>query len=287
MKIDGRAMARKIYVKLKKDVEVLHAKGIQPQLVVILVGNDAGSKAYIRQKINRGTEIGVLVILKRFPRHTSEKTLLAFVEKQNADPSVHGIIIQRPLPIQISSERLKSAVVPEKDVDGFHPESTFEPPLALAIMHILQEIYTKQNGSHLDSSIPFKQWLSNKTIAFVGRGEAGGRPVISHVEKLGIPYSIVHSQTAHPRDILQTADIIISAVGKKAIITSTMLKKGVILIGIGLHKGEDGKLHGDYEEEEIKDIASYYTPTPGGVGPLNVAMLLSNLIQSTAIPNTT
>lgn len=275
MKVDGRAIARKIYSGLEEEIAVLLEKTITPHLVIVLVGSDPASKSYIRQKIKKAGEIGIQVTYKQFPKNTSEKTLLRFIQLQNTDPSVHGIIIQRPVPPHISSESVKTAVRAEKDVDGFSTGSRFDPPLALAVMDILDEIRRK-TGVKDD----FKQWLTSKNIVFIGRGEAGGKPVISHVEKLGIKHNIIHSKTPQPEEYLKKADIIVSAVGKERVVKPQNLKSGVILIGIGLHKEADGKLHGDYNENEIQAIASFYTPTPGGVGPVNVARLLSNVVNS-------
>lgn len=273
-KVDGRALARKIYSTEEKNIEDLKKREIVPHLLVILIGNDPGSKAYIRQKMKRGEELGVRVTLKRFPIHTSQKTVLTFIAASNKDRNIHGIIIQRPLPNQFEIDTINKAVLPEKDVDGFHPDSAYEPPLALAVMRILEEIQEKETKKS------FKEWLTSQNIVFIGRGEAGGRPVISHTEKLGVKHSVIHSKTENPEEIMRNADIIISAVGKERIIQKDFLKKGVILIGIGLHKNDEGKLSGDYNQEEIKEVASYYTPTPGGVGPVNVAMLLQNLVDS-------
>lgn len=270
MKINGRAIARKISDELIQKTEELAKKDITPHLLIILVGNDLSSKAYIRQKIKRAEKVGIRTTLKRYPKNTSEKTLLKFVKEANTDTSVHGIIIQRPLPSQFDPLKIKHAVIPEKDVDGFHPQSKFDPPLALAVIRILEEIHQKV------SDAPLHQWLIGKNIVILGRGEAGGKPVITYLNKLGIFHKVIHSHTKNRNELLKNADIIISAVGKKEVVKKDVLKKGVILIGIGLHK-ENSSLFGDYVEDDIKDIASCYTPTPGGVGPVNVIMLLKNI----------
>lgn len=291
MKLDGRSIAKVILTEIKNDTLQLKHSGITPHLVVIFIGNDAGSKAYIKQKMKKGEEVGIKVSLKRFPTHTSTQTVISFVEKLNTDSSVHGVIIQRPLPPHFIEDEIKTAVIPEKDVDGLHPNPTFTPPLALAVMTILQEINKKEAKPSFLSRVQFlkrgktfshenfKKWLTSKNLVFIGRGEAGGKPIISHVEKIGIPHQVIHSKTQNREDILKTADVIITAVGKKDMVTPDMIKQGVILIGVGLHK-EDGKLSGDYDEEKIRHIASFYTPTPGGVGPVNVAMLLKNVVQA-------
>ena len=276
MKINGRVIASKISVELKEKTDELVKKGITPHLLIILIGSDLSSKAYIRQKIKRAEKIGIRTTFKQFPKNASEKTVVKYVEKANNDNSVHGIIIQRPLPPQFDNKKINQAVTIEKDVDSFHPHSTFDPPLALAVIVILQEIHQKESGASI------RQWLLDKNIVILGRGEAGGRPVDSHFNKLGISHQIIHSKTEDAGGMLHNADIIISAVGKREVVKKDFVKKGTILIGIGLHK-ENNVLRGDYNEEDIKNTASFYTPTPGGVGPVNVSMLLSNLIKATQI----
>jgi methylenetetrahydrofolate dehydrogenase (NADP+)/methenyltetrahydrofolate cyclohydrolase len=209
------------------------------------------------------------------------------------------------------------AVDPKKDVDGFHPNSKFQPPIALAVLRILKEIYWKksearnpksetnsnnQNPKFKNRFLSFEHsnfdivssfdirisnfiaWLSSKKIIVIGKGETGGRPIIQLFKQMGIEPTVIDSKTSDPEQFTKKADIIISAVGKPGVIKPEMIKKNSILISIGLSNGKDGKLHGDYDEEEIKNIASFYTPTPGGVGPLNVAMLLENLIQAAENP---
>lgn len=273
MKIDGRAIARRITQEIKEETEELIKKGVTPHLLIILIGNDLSSKAYIRQKIKRAEKAGIRTTLKRYPKNTSEKTLLKFVEEANTDVSIHGIIIQRPLPAHFHPQKIKEAVTPEKDVDGFHPEGKFDPPLALAVIKVLQEIHQKE------TNLQFDRWLIEKNIIIMGRGEAGGRPVMTYFNKLNIPHKVIHSQTENRDGLLKNADIVISAVGKRGVVKKEEVKEGAILIGIGLHK-ENNMLKGDYIEDEIKDITSFYTPTPGGVGPVNVIMLLKNVVTA-------
>ena len=138
MKIHGRVIAEKIYADLKNDIAALKKNGITPHILIVLVGSDSASKMYIRQKVKKAEEIGIRTSLKRFPKNVSEKTLLTFLQNANKDTAIQGIIIQRPVPPQIDADKLKTAVLPDKDVDGFHPKSSFDPPLALAVMTILQ-----------------------------------------------------------------------------------------------------------------------------------------------------
>jgi methylenetetrahydrofolate dehydrogenase (NADP+)/methenyltetrahydrofolate cyclohydrolase len=180
----------------------------------------------------------------------------------NKDPSVHGLIVQRPLPPHIDIS-INQSVYPKKDVDGFVENSPFEVPIAMAIFTILK---------HINISI------KNKNIVIVGRGETAGKPIAAAFAKKQCATSIISSKTLNPVEIMKTADIIISCVGKRGIVAAHAVKPGVVLISVGITRAGDGKLHGDYEEEDIKNIASFYTPTPGGVGPLNIASLMQNLV---------
>lgn len=283
MRIDGKEIAEQILKNLKERTEKLKKKGILPHLVIILVGEDPASKAYVRQKEIKTQEISAKVTTYTLPGKTSQKELLSLVDKQNKDSTVHGLIVQIPLPSHINEDLVSEGVDPQKDIDSFNSNSQFKMPLAQAVLKILEEIHTRILLVTLDKEYPcqkesFEKWLKSKNFVVVGKGKTGGKPTIEMLENLGIKPEIIDSKTKDPDAITKNADIIISAVGRPNIITSQMVKRGVILISVGLHKGEDGKLHGDYEEEDIKNKALFYTPTPKGVGPVNVAMLLENLI---------
>lgn len=279
MKIDGKEIANKIILELKKRVKKLREKKILPHLAIALVDKDPASVAYVNQKKLKGEEIGVKISVKNIPVDITESALLKTIQQFNNDNNVHGIIVQRPLPDNIESNAISLAIDPKKDVDGFLPNSKFEPPIALAVLRILEEIFSLTR-SHLVRlrGETLTNWLSSQKIVIIGKGETGGKPIIEMLRKMNIKPSIIDSKTPNPKTITEKADIIISAVGKENIVKPEMLKRGVILIGVGLYKGTDGKMHGDYDEEQIKNIASFYTPTPGGVGPVNVAMLLKNLV---------
>lgn len=279
MKIDGTQIAQEILDNLKKQVEKLSERNIVPKLAIIQVGADPSSTAYIRQKELRAKEIGVKTLIKRLPAKTSLVNLLKTIEQFNNDKKNGGIIIQQPLPAHINLEKIVNAIDPKKDVDGFHPDSHFQMPIAMAVLKILEKvyIYTPRVQSR------FREWLKSKKIAVIGKGETGGKPVIQMLEKMKIPFALIDSKTEKPENLTKTADIIISAVGKANILKPQMIKQGVILIDIGISRGESAKLMGDYDQNEIENIASFYTPTPGGIGPINVAMLLKNLITSAEI----
>lgn len=262
MKIDGKALADAIFTDLTRQVAILKQKNITPTLVVILVGDNPESLSYIRQKQIATEKIGCRFIFEHLPKAALSKEVAARVAMYNKDPSVHGLIVQRPLPphIDISIHRY---VKPEKDVDGFGENSPFDVPIAMAVFTML-----KHTGIT----------IKNKNIVIVGRGETAGKPIAMAFKKLQCATSIITSKTSSPFEIMRTADILISCVGKRKIVSADAIKPGVILISVGITRGEDGKLYGDYEEEEIKNIASFYTPTPGGVGPLNIASLMQNLV---------
>lgn len=264
MNIEGVQIANTIFSNLKKRVSLLKKKGIAPHLAVILVGDEPSSVSYVNQKEIKGEKIGVKITIHQLPLSTPTKSILSLLNDLNHLTSIHGIIVQRPLPQHLDSKLIKMTIDPKKDVDGFHPNSKFQPPISLAVLKILDEV----------------NWKKTEKIVVIGKGETGGKPIIDTFKKMGIEPQIIDSKTPNPETLTKKADIIISAVGKSNVVRPEMIKNRAILISVGLHKGTDGKLQGDYEEEKIKDIASFYTPTPGGVGPVNVAMLLKNLVNA-------
>lgn len=284
MKINGHDIAEQIYTDLRKRVGELQKKGVTPQLVVLLVGNNPGSIAYVTQKELSGTKVGAKVTIKRFSESVTTEELENVIKELNEDPTVHGILIQRPLPSQIDINKLELLTNPQKDIDGFNPDSPYILPLPLAIIKILQHIYCYQEGSEESSAKPQNdsvyKWLAKHSLVILGKGETGGQPVIDYLQKLNLSPKVIDSKTQNAEQIIKEADIVISAVGKPGIIKPESLKQGVILLGVGMAKGEGKKLHGDYDEKAIESIASFYTPTPKGVGPVNVAMLLENLITA-------
>ncbi len=276
MVIDGKSIAQGILDSLKTRVAELREEGITPHLAVILIGDDESSKAYVRQKELKIQEIGGAITIHRFKNNFSEGELLDLIDELNEDPIIHGIIIQRPLPPQIDKNKVTNATNINKDVDGFCDNTPFDAPVALAVWRILKEVY-KQGGNQ---DMTLEEWLKSKRVVIMGKGQTAGMPIITFFQKKDLPITIIDSKTDNRGEILRNADILISAVGKECVVTSTMIRDGVILIGVGMGRGMDGKLHGDYAEEDISTKAAFYTPVPGGVGPINVAMLLSNLVKS-------
>jgi len=292
MKLDGREIAEKLYADLKERVEKLKKNNITPHLVVLLVGENPASVAYVTQKQKKGEEIDAKVTILRYQTDVTTEELEEKVKLLNVDPFVHGILIQRPLPDQIDVEKLELTTDPEKDIDGFHPKSPYTLPLPLAVVKILEEVFSLRHpelvsGSQKQEMLKqvqhdkFEKWLQDQIIVLLGKGPTGGGPIIEYFKKLSVKPQVIDSKTKEPEKVMKQADIIISAVGRKNTVKAENLKKGVVLISVGINRDENNKLHGDYEVEQIKDIASYYTPTPGGVGPVNVAMLIDNLLTAT------
>lgn len=319
MRVDGRLIAQKIFTRLKGEINKLKTK---PHLAVVLVGENPVWKAYVGQKLKKGEEIGARVTVKNCELGIKNQELIKIVEELNNDPGIHGVIIQRPLPLQLDKEQLALAVIPKKDVDGFHPQTLYPMPVAAAVIEILKEIYQMKEATGDargepaqflsaslasdeaigqdkvsirvanrgpkkslvgDPSVSFAYWLTHKNIVVIGKGETAGKPTAAALSKLGAAPTVIDSKTPDPEKLIKSADIIISCIGKPKVIKPEMLKKGVILIGVGLHRDAQGKLTGDYKEEEIRDVASFYTPIPGGVGPVNVACLFENLVKAVKI----
>ena len=245
MKIDGRAIADKILANL-------HVSGT-PTLAVIQVGDDEASNTYIAQKKKAAERIGARIIHTRLSNKIKVDKINKLIEQYNNDQTVHGIIVQRPLP----REYKMIQIILSKDVDGFLANSPYTPPVAAAVITILKEIGQKPTS-----------------CVVIGRGETAGSPITETLHKNGWEVTVVHSRTENPAKIIKGAQIIISCVGNRKVITRDMVHKDTILIGVG---------RGDYDEEEIKDRVAYYTPTPGGVGPVNVACLMQNLVIACTI----
>ena len=292
MKVDGRQIADKVYKDLQTRVGELKKQNFIPQLTVILVGDNPASVSYVKQKQKWGEYIGAKITILNYPTSVSTEELINKITQLNADPTNHAILIQRPLPTQIDERQIIATVNPQKDIDGFHPNSPYTLPLPLAVVKILEYCHSELAPAEFDSvsestlkkseniNSDFLFWLKSQKTVILGKGPTGGGPILKYLNKLGINPTQIDSKTINI-ELLKNADIIISAVGKPNIITAEKIKKGAILIGVGIFRGKNGKLQGDYDEGSIEDTAGYYTPTPGGVGPVNVAMLMVNLLNST------
>lgn len=281
MKIDGKEIAQHIFDTLTTQVKELIEDGVTPHLAVVLVGDDESSKAYVRQKELKIGLIGAAISVHRLSQDTTEDELLKLIAQLNHEPTIHGVIIQRPLPPQINGQTITDATDVTKDVDGFSTNSPFDPPIALAVWKILKDIHHRTPSAEERMT----DWLRNKKIVILGKGPTAGGPIASYFKKMQIPLSVIDSKTEKREELLSAASIIISAVGKRGVLKNVQLKHDVIVIGVGMFKNDEGKLEGDYLENEVIDAAEFYTSVPGGVGPVNVAMLLSNLVNAAQTKN--
>lgn len=282
MRIDGHQIAEQMYDDLRNRVAKLKKKHVIPHLVVFLVGESPASVAYVTLKQKKAEEIGAKVTLLKYDTSVTTEELTEKVKLLNEDPYVHAILIQRPLPDQIDIPKLELLTDPEKDIDGFHPDSPYTLPLPLAVGKIIEEVYEmqRQGVASEGNPIDFKSWIKKQNIVLIGKGPTGGGPILEYFKTLDVTPHLIDSKTKDPSAVMKKADIIVSAVGREHVVKGTDIKKGVTLISVGILRGENKKLRGDYDVEDIKDKAAYYTPTPGGVGPVNVAKLMENLLTA-------
>lgn len=271
MRIDGKQLAEEVILEMQQEVDAAKKAGITPKIAIITLGSEEAWKAYVGQKLKLANRLGIDAELINL-QDASQDELLAKLDELNNDPLVHGIIAQRPFPKHIDNEKIINAVVKSKDIDGFREDSQFEVPVWLAVKKVLEYVHG-QVGPKED----FLSWLRQQNVVVVGQGITAGKPTKKALEELGVTPQIIQRETKSPEKILKTADIVIAAVGK-TVIKASDLKQGVVLVGVGLHRGEDGKLKGDYEN--IEDVASFYTPSPGGIGPINLAFLFKNLLSN-------
>lgn len=271
--ISGKQIAADIRKELKEEVSELRKNQIFPKLVVVLVGNHPASESYVKGKIRAAEEIGMESVLIRLAESVSEQELLAKVEELNKDASVHGILVQLPLPKQISEQRIIEAIAAEKDVDGFHPESVgrmvtgLETFLSCTPQGIIELLHR--------SDVP----LQGKHAVVVGRSNIVGKPVALLLLQEDATVTICHSKTTDLASITKQADILIAAVGRAEMITQDHVKAGAVVIDVGVNRTDKG-LVGDVKFDEVSEIASEITPVPGGVGPMTITMLMANTIQS-------
>lgn len=281
MFIDGKKIASNLLTILKKERKAVKKR---IGLSVFLVGSAPEQLSFVKIKSEMAKALKIdfkLIHLTKTPNFIDFANLL---KKEVANKDVTGIIIQQPLPAQLSTDSIYDYIPLLKEIEGHRKKTEFVFPLGLAVMTIIKYIYDgkrKQDIVFIDlkkDRLLFKNILKSKKVVIVGRGITGGKPIGKTLGNLNVNYISINSTTVDPESYYKTADLIITATGKK-VITSTMLKPGVVLINTGVRK-ENGKLKGDYEEKEIKDVASFYTPTPGGSGPIDVVYLYKNLIDA-------
>ena len=273
--IDGKATSLAMKEELKVKIQEFEAKnGFVPGLTVIIVGDDPASAVYVRNKENACSAVGIKSTTHRLPKETSEEELLALIAKLNLDKNVHGILVQLPLPKQISEERVIAAISPKKDVDAFHAENVghimignyqFLPCTPAGVMALLERY-----------NIP----VEGKNCVVIGRSNIVGKPqAMLLLEKNGT-VTVCHSRTQNLADVTRQADILVAAVGRPKFVTADMVKEGATVIDVGINRLPDGTLCGDVDFAEIEKKAYAITPVPGGVGPMTVTMLLYNTLTA-------
>ncbi|HDW7762941.1 TPA: bifunctional methylenetetrahydrofolate dehydrogenase/methenyltetrahydrofolate cyclohydrolase FolD [Staphylococcus aureus] len=270
--LDGKQIAKDYRQGLQDQVEALKEKGFTPKLSVILVGNDGASQSYVRSKKKAAEKIGMISEIVHLEETATEEEVLNKLNRLNNDDSVSGILVQVPLPKQVSEQKILEAINPEKDVDGFHPinigklyidEQTFVPCTPLGIMEILK---------HADID------LEAKNAVVIGRSHIVGQPVSKLLLQKNASVTILHSRSKDMASYLKDADVIVSAVGKPGLVTKDVVKEGAVIIDVGNTPDENGKLKGDVDYDAVKEIAGAITPVPGGVGPLTITMVLNNTL---------
>lgn len=283
--IDGRAIAEKVYVDLRGQIAELKTKGVTPGLAVVLVGDDPASRAYVRSKDKMCRELGLHSVKLELPASTTQTELLKLVEQLNADTTVHGILVQSPPPAHIDEQAIVRALDPAKDVDGFHPEnvaklvlddpSGFVPCTPLGVQRLLIESGININGAH---------------VVVLGRSMIVGKPLalllMQKNDKANATVTVVHSRSRDLAEITRSADVIIAAIGRAGFVKANHVHEGAIVIDVGINRVEDAatergyRLIGDVAFDEVSKIAGAITPVPGGVGPMTIAMLMSNTVKA-------
>ena len=274
--IDGAALARKKIIQLKQIVTSLHAQGIEPGLATVQVGDDPASRIYVRNKVRACTEAGVNSIHHDLPGSSSEGDVLQLLHQLNRDPKVHGIIVQLPVPKHLDARRLSQAIAVAKDVDGFNWQNLgalvegapgILPCTPRAAMVMLDSVNIPVDGRH---------------AVVVGRSNIVGKPVALLLIARGATVTVCNSRTPDLGAVTRQADILVVATGKAALITHTMVKRGAAVIDVGINRLPTGKIVGDVAFDEVKEVAGWITPVPGGVGPMTVAMLVENTVTAAA-----
>ncbi|MBS4191228.1 bifunctional methylenetetrahydrofolate dehydrogenase/methenyltetrahydrofolate cyclohydrolase FolD [Bacillus sp. FJAT-49705] len=272
--IDGKEIARQKRSFIAEEVEKFKKEGIVPGLAVILVGNNPASKTYVTNKERTCRELGMHSVLIELEEDVSEQVLLEKVMELNADPDIHGILVQMPLPIHISEIKVIETISPDKDVDGFHPvnigrmmtgQDAFLPCTPFGVIEMLDYINADISGKH---------------VVVVGRSNIVGKPAGQLFLNKNATVTYCHSKSTDLMQYTRQADILVAAVGKVNLITKDHVKEGAIVIDVGMNRNNEGKLCGDVDFDNVKEVASYITPVPGGVGPMTITMLMFNTLKA-------
>ena len=272
--IDGKELAKKTRQNLKIDCDNLKAKGIIPKLAVIMVGDNPASKVYVKNKSKACEEVGIEYEEFLLDESTTQKELIELINKLNERKDVTGILLQSPIPNHLDINEAFRTISPNKDVDGFHPvnvgkltlgQDTFVSCTPYGVIKMFEEY-------NID--------LEGKNLVIIGRSNIVGKPLIQCCLNKNATVTVCHSRTKDIAEHTKRADIVIVAIGKAKFLKADMVKDGAVIIDVGINRGEDGKLCGDVDFENVSKKASYITPVPGGVGPMTIAMLMNNVIKA-------
>ena len=272
--IDGNALAAQLRGDVAKRTTALKARGLTPGLAVVLVGDNQASQVYVRNKVKACTDAGLHSVLEKYDAAMTEAELLARVDALNNDPSIHGILVQLPLPAHIDAHKVIEAISPAKDVDGFHVASAgalmvgqpgFWPCTPYGCMKMLESIGYSLKGKH---------------AVVIGRSNIVGKPMAMMLLQQNATVTICHSGTKDLKAMTLQADVIVAAVGKRNVLTAAMVKPGAVVIDVGMNRDDAGKLCGDVDFAGVSQVASHITPVPGGVGPMTITMLLVNTLEA-------
>lgn len=272
--MDGKALSLKLKEQMKQRIAQLKQQGINPKLVVVLVGDNSASQVYVRNKHKSCGEVGIESEVITMPEQTTQQELLEVVERLNQDETVDGILVQLPLPKQIDEKTVLRSILPEKDVDGFHPVN-------VGLLSIGDECFAPATPSGIIAM--FQEYginIAGKNCVVIGRSNIVGKPMAALLLKNNATVTICHSKTEDLASYTRRADVIIVATGRRHTLTADMVKEGAVVVDVGMNRNEQGKLCGDVDYEEVKEKASFITPVPGGVGPMTITELLENTIQA-------
>jgi methylenetetrahydrofolate dehydrogenase (NADP+)/methenyltetrahydrofolate cyclohydrolase len=272
--IDGKALAARLRADLVPRIERLKARGHGPGLAVLLVGDDPASAVYVRNKIKACEDCGIRSLFERLPADVTEAELVARIRLLNADPAVHGILVQLPLPKHLDAQRILETIAFDKDVDGLHATNAgltlmgvphFRSCTPYGVMKMLESAGVPLAGSH---------------AVVLGRSNMVGKPMAMLLLAANATVTICHSATRDLPSVTRQADVLVAAVGRRNLVTADMVKPGAVVIDVGTNKTPDGKLAGDVDFDAVKDVAGWISPVPGGVGPMTITMLLTNTVES-------
>ena len=272
--MDGKKLAQEVKAELKQRVEELWtSKQIVPRLAVILVGEDPASQVYVRNKRQAAEKIGIKTVDNLLPATVSEADLLDLIYEYNEDPNIHGILVQLPLPAYIDEAKVTHAILPSKDVDGFHPVN-----MGHLFMNMPHSLPCTPRGI-MELLAAYGISPAGKEVVIVGRSNIVGRPMVALMLNADATVTVAHSKTKDLRAVTKRADILVVATGRPEMITGADIKPGAVVIDVGVNRLADGHLVGDVQRQTVEGVASYLTPVPGGVGPMTIAMLMKQTVE--------